>query len=274
MQWKITKNTVQRKSIHKMDGGILIAEIYKNFFNLNFFLLCSPFRVAEISDKPGQPVKFVRKTWFPQKLLCTLLFLLTAYWIYYGTTKSWIQISPTVPENKNPKILFEAAWRYLNTLAILASFRIIWFKQEKFVEVMNFIVKHFPYRNPRFLEFRFWKDCHVYGHLSLLLCCVHVIVAVISALFGRGVFSQISASEGQQNDNLSEALHDLSCSNTGYSSIERIACVALNITWFHRLEIYKIFRDKTEKLLFTSVDNEIFIGVDAYLELRPRLLLL
>lgn len=113
-----------------------LVKFWKLFIDIQYFLLCSPFRVKIIATGDSSWLA-IASTWLPQKFLCGTITLL-------GFLFHFNKLRNTFPINeKDPTMYLFLSFRISIMVSVLACGRLYWFNQAKLLAIFNFLfAKH------------------------------------------------------------------------------------------------------------------------------------
>ncbi len=215
---------------------------YKIYFSTIYFLLCSPFHISFRGEH------FVKKTWWPQKLICAFMTIISIYWILQDLGPS--KYTPNAP--KNPTVLFVTACKLINAVGLLATLKLIWCNQEKFILILNHLGKKFGNCIQSQNSKRYNLECIFSAKLLVPCTCgLYTGIALFDALAGRGLGVYQKSHEARLN----------STAEYFPLQLDKIISVILKVGWYHRrilgahMEAFLLF---TACTMWTSVNHLVY----------------
>lgn len=204
-----------------------LVNFFETFFNLNYFILCCPFRLKLQKELNGLCSRFRIVHYWPQKLVCGLLTPCTIYWIYQGL----IFPSSSTSTSRNPTELFQIALRIINAATLLLIVKTFWFDQSKIQDVMNQILETFSKTD---ILSNKQKQLSIFNPAGIAFTCIfHSAISLFDALTGSGVsIYQVSAPQ-QKWENLSETFETSSGSCSDHSE---------NTIWYWIVNLGYLYR--------------------------------
>lgn len=222
--------------LHCTSGNNLhVHNFYTVYFKFAYFLLCSPFHLSKSKVIPSTSFNFTLVKWWPQKFLVMTFLLLTSFWIYVGGTHSNFYAVSNTPPSKNPTLLFQSVWRFLNAFGLIVQIKILWFDNAKFGQILRLISNQFSENNLSVPPIKFYNISISTWVIAVSSCVMHVLVPLLEVLSGIGVPTLPEKLSGNavMSGNTSH-FENILLQVTEYSWSDMAYFVVYRIGWFHR----------------------------------------
>lgn len=112
-----------------------LANFWKIFFDVQYFLLCSPFRMRMQPIEKSLPM-VVASSWLPQKVSCGIFTILGLLFL----AARMHQAVPT--DRKDPSMYLFISFRVTTTLFTVGRVWLFWWDQARLLDIFNFILRN------------------------------------------------------------------------------------------------------------------------------------
>lgn len=169
------------------DGPRNLAKYWQIFFDIQYFLLCSPFRIKVQNRNRHLPQKltFVATSWNPQRLLCGAFTFLNLF-------QMLLFVRQQIPKNPhNPYEYFVLASEINTTLLKCTLVKLFWLRQSDILKILGFMVnKNLPCGMVRksclISHFLFFCWCAISPILTGTNWLVWIILEIVAGTFEWG----------------------------------------------------------------------------------------
>lgn len=108
----------------------------KIYIDIVFCLCVCPFRLKLGCEENKEKLRYIIRSYWPQKICCALTTFLGFLWI---ARAAWDEIS-SFEMSARPGSYFEVVFEIVNVIQKLATLLMYWFAQQNFLAIVNFIL--------------------------------------------------------------------------------------------------------------------------------------
>lgn len=163
----------------------------KIFFDFQYFLLNSPFRLKLERTEVDDSCRVTVKSWLPQKILCGFLTILGFVWL------SGVMRTCLPAKSKDPSLFLLMVLFVVWVLARILRVKIYWFEQANLVAILNHILDRqnelsLPTTSPLLKFILTSKKCLIaFG----LICTLYIALPITNLLAGMSLDSGKNVNE-------------------------------------------------------------------------------
>lgn len=164
-------------------GSEQLAYLWKIYFDFQYFLFCSPFRLKQ--EKGNGSDHFVTTSWRPQKILCGVFTLLGLIWISRSVRMS------LPADSDNPALYLLMILNIVMALFKMVRIKKYWLDQVKLVKIVNFIVdREHGFKIPSTPFVQFLLTTTKGKVIFIFVCLTYAAMATGNWVSGRDVVSE------------------------------------------------------------------------------------